>query len=78
MLKVVHSLQVRLIEPKFDRLTVFDPRLPHGVRRVSGTTDPLQARLVLHGWFTDPQPFAEGLCPISQASGLLCLQWYGG
>jgi hypothetical protein len=48
------------VEPKFNRLSVFDPRLPHGVARVSGTRDPLKARLVVHGWFTEPQPFVEG------------------
>jgi hypothetical protein len=28
------------IPPLFNQLTVFDPRLPHGVRRVQGTSDP--------------------------------------
>lgn len=51
---------VTLIEPKFNQLTVFDPRFPHGVRPVSGTRDPLKARLVLHGWFTEPSPFFTG------------------
>lgn len=31
------------------QLSVFDPRFPHGVRPVSGTRDPQQGRLVLHG-----------------------------
>ena len=44
----------------FNRLTVFDPRLPHGVRPVEGVRDPRQARLVLHGWFADPEPFFTG------------------
>lgn len=35
-----------LVEPRFNRLTVFDPRFPHGVRAVTGTRDPLKARLV--------------------------------
>ncbi len=48
------------IPAEFNRLTVFDPRIPHGVARVSGVRDPLQARLVVHGWFTEPQPFIEG------------------
>ena len=48
------------VEPLFNRLTVFDARLPHGVRRVEGERDPRGARLVLHGWFTDPSPFYEG------------------
>ncbi len=48
------------IEPKFNRLTVFDPRLPHGVRRVEGSMDPREGRLVIHGWFVQPRPFIEG------------------
>jgi hypothetical protein len=32
-----------------NRLTIFDPRLPHGVRPVRGTRDPREARLVIHG-----------------------------
>ncbi|CAB1098348.1 unnamed protein product [Ectocarpus sp. CCAP 1310/34] len=48
------------VEPHFNRLTVFDPRFPHGVRPVGGTKDPLKGRLVIHGWFTDPQPFFTG------------------
>lgn len=46
------STMMELVEPEFNRLTVFDPRVPHGVREVSGTRDPLESRLVLHGWFT--------------------------
>ncbi len=53
-------MQVHLVEPRFNRLTVFDGRYPHGVRPVEGTRDPLKARLVLHGWYTDPTPFFEG------------------
>lgn len=48
------------IAPDFNRLVVFDPRLPHGVTRLSGTQDPREGRLVIHGWFTEPQPFVEG------------------
>ncbi len=51
---------IREIEPKFGRLTVFDPRIPHGVREVTGTRDPRQGRLVIHGWFVQPRPFIEG------------------
>ncbi len=51
---------VRAIEPKFGRLTVFDPRIPHGVRPVSGTRDPREGRLVIHGWFVQPRPFVVG------------------
>ena len=51
---------VRAIEPKFGRLTVFDPRIPHGVRTVTGTRDPREGRLVIHGWFVQPRPFVRG------------------
>lgn len=49
-----------VIEPKFNRLVVFDPRLPHAVRRVDGSMDPLEGRLVIHSWFVQPRPFIEG------------------
>lgn len=55
---------VRTIEPRFDRLTVFDPRIPHGVRPVSGTRDPREGRLVIHGWFVQPRPFVQGPLPV--------------
>ena len=45
---------VELVESPFNRLTVFDPRIPHGVRRVYGTRDPLDSRIAVHGWFRDP------------------------
>lgn len=48
------------ISPEFNRLIVFDPRYPHGVTPVMGTSDPLQARLVIHGWFVEPRPFVVG------------------
>jgi hypothetical protein len=51
---------IRTIEPRFDRLTVFDPRIPHGVRTVTGTHDPREGRLVIHGWFVQPRPFVRG------------------
>lgn len=51
---------IRAIEPRMNRLTVFDPRIPHGVRRVSGTVDPREGRLVVHGWFVQPRPFVVG------------------
>lgn len=48
------------VPPLFNRLTVFDPRIPHGVRRVEGVRDPRQGRVVIHGWFVQPRPFVEG------------------
>jgi hypothetical protein len=57
---------LRAIEPKFNRLTVFDPRIPHGVREVRGTHDPREGRLVIHGWFVQPRPCIEGPLSIRQ------------
>lgn len=51
---------VERIGAPFGRLVVFDPRFPHGVTRVSGTSDPREGRLVIHGWFTEPKVWAEG------------------
>jgi hypothetical protein len=52
-----------VVKSPFNRLTVFDPRYPHGVSEVRGVEDPLEARLVLHGWFVEPRPYVVG--PIS-------------
>lgn len=49
-----------LVEPKFNRLTVFDDRIPHGVERVEGTMDPLDGRLVLHGHISECGPIVKG------------------
>lgn len=50
-----------LVAPAFNRLTLFDARIPHGVTPVSGAPDPARARVVLHGWFTHPPgPAYEG------------------
>lgn len=48
------------VPARFNRLVAFDPRIPHGVRRVEGSMDPTEGRLVIHGWFVQPRPFIEG------------------
>lgn len=48
------------ITAEFNRLIVFDPRFPHGVTEVEGTRDPMEARLVIHGWFVEPRPYVVG------------------
>lgn len=58
---------LQAIEPRLSRLTVFDPRRPHGVRRVEGTHDPRAGRIVIHGWFVQPRPFVEGGLPARAA-----------
>lgn len=56
---------VQTIQPKFNRMIVFDGRIPHGVSRVSGVQDPREGRLVLHGWFSQPKTYIDG--PLRQA-----------
>lgn len=51
------------VPARFNRLVAFDPRIPHGVRRVDGSMDPTEGRLVIHGWFVQPRPFIEGPLP---------------
>lgn len=48
------------ISPVFNQLTVFDPRLPHGVNEVRGADSVTDGRLVIHGWFTEPEPYVTG------------------
>jgi len=50
----------KLIAPEFNRLTLFNPSVPHGVREVTGNLDPRWGRLVIHGWFVNPRPFWTG------------------
>jgi hypothetical protein len=59
------------VPAQFGRLTVFDPRLPHGVRRVTGTQDPREGRLVMHGWFVQPRPFVEGPLGLGQVAPVI-------
>jgi hypothetical protein len=49
-----------LIEPRFNRLVVFDDRLVHGVERVLGSMDPADARCVLHGHIEESGPIVSG------------------
>ncbi|CAJ1948471.1 unnamed protein product [Cylindrotheca closterium] len=48
---------VRHIPPfPLGRCIAFDPRVPHGVNRVTGNgPNPKRARVVVHGWFNEPQ-----------------------
>lgn len=51
---------VERVPAEFNRLVVFDPRIPHGVTEVRGARDIPAGRLVIHGWFTEPRPFVSG------------------
>lgn len=49
-----------LLEPRFNRLVLFDDRMPHGVQRVEGSMNPIEGRFVLHGHISESGPTAEG------------------
>lgn len=59
------------VPARFNRLVAFDPRIPHGVRRVDGSMDPTEGRLVIHGWFVQPRPFIEGPLPLKALSSAI-------
>uniref|UniRef100_A0A7S2LN24 Prolyl 4-hydroxylase alpha subunit Fe(2+) 2OG dioxygenase domain-containing protein n=1 Tax=Leptocylindrus danicus TaxID=163516 RepID=A0A7S2LN24_9STRA len=46
---------MRYIPPTFGRCIAFDPRIPHGVTPVFGANDPRHCRVVIHGWFAQPE-----------------------
>jgi hypothetical protein len=49
-----------MIESKFNRLAIFDDRMPHGVNRIEGSMDPVHGRLVLHGHISETGPGVRG------------------
>jgi len=49
-----------LIAPNFNRLILFDDRIPHAVQRVDGSMDPLEGRFVLHGHISEGGVVAQG------------------
>jgi hypothetical protein len=59
------------LDADFNRLILFDDRLPHGVSRVEGSMDPLEGRFVLHGHISEAPPFVEGPLPPEAAMQLL-------
>lgn len=48
------------IEPRFNRLVVFDDRLPHAVEQVDGSMDPVEGQFVLHGHLSESGPAVQG------------------
>ncbi len=49
-----------LIEPRFNRLTLFDDRVPHAVQRVDGSMDPSEGRFVMHGHISEAGVITQG------------------
>lgn len=52
-----------LIAPRFNRLTIFDDRMPHGVRRIEGSMDPAEGRIVMHGHISEAKAQVRGPLP---------------
>lgn len=52
-----------LVEPRFNRLVVFDDRMVHGVQLVEGSMDPVEGRFVLHGHIEESAPLVTGPLP---------------
>lgn len=53
----------QVVEPRFNRLLIFDDRIVHGVERVEGSMDPVEGRFVLHGHIQDNGPLTAGPLP---------------
>jgi len=49
-----------LVAPRFNRLTLFDDRIPHAVQRLDGSMDPLEGRFVLHGHISEAAAVTQG------------------
>jgi len=59
------------IEPRFNRLVIFDDRLPHSVERVDGSMDPVEGRFVLHGHLSEGGTLVAGALPEDKVAGPL-------
>jgi hypothetical protein len=67
------SALYELVEPRFNRLVVFDDRMVHGVQLVEGAMDPADGRLVLHGHVEESGPMVTGALPSEEVlQGLRC------
>lgn len=56
------------IEPRFNRLVLFDDRMPHAVERVDGSMDPIEGRFVFHGHIKENGPIVRGALTVQQAN----------
>jgi Rps23 Pro-64 3,4-dihydroxylase Tpa1-like proline 4-hydroxylase len=59
------------VPPKFNRLVIFDDRVPHAVERVDGVMDPVEGRFVLHGHLSEAGPSVSGARPAEQLNAPL-------
>lgn len=59
------------IEPKFNRLVIFDDRMPHAVERVDGSMDPMEGRFVFHGHIKENGAIVTGALSPQAASDVV-------
>ena len=59
------------IAPRFNRLVIFDDRVPHGVERVDGVMDPVEGRFVLHGHISEAGTAVTGALPAPVVESLI-------
>ncbi|HEV2186601.1 MAG TPA: hypothetical protein VGR70_05315 [Stellaceae bacterium] len=52
-----------IVEPRFNRLLIFDDRLMHAVSRLEGSMDPVEGRFVLCGHLSEAGPMIGGALP---------------
>ena len=57
-------------EPRFNRLVLFDDRVPHAVQRVEGSMDPVEGRFVLHGHISEAGVIAQGALHADQVEAV--------
>jgi hypothetical protein len=58
-----HTAFYESVEPRFNRLVIFDDRMIHGVQLVEGSMDPVEGRFVLHGHIEETGPLVTGPLP---------------
>ncbi len=61
----------QVVEPRFNRLVIFDDRLPHSVERVDGSMDPVEGRFVLHGHLSEGGTLVQGALSEDKIAGPL-------
>ena len=61
------------VAPRFNRLVVFDDRLPHAVNPVEGSMDPIDGRIVLHGHLREGGTIVVGALPPTAVAGPIAL-----
>ncbi|MCQ0034575.1 hypothetical protein NAL89_26745 [Burkholderia glumae] len=52
-------------------MVIFDERIPHAVQMVEGANDPLEARIVMRGWFDRPSLRSDGALSLSEVKPVM-------